>query len=87
MEDKDEFVVDKVQRAVQKAVAAKKEAQDAFEEAIDTSSTFGYELGVIDERLRVLEILKENLCSDENCRNVVCSEYALTYRKVENGEG
>jgi len=59
-EDPDNFVVSKVQRAVQIAMQARKEAEDANKEAIDAATTFGYELGVIDREQEILAWIEEN---------------------------
>jgi hypothetical protein len=59
-EDPDELVVSKVQRAVQIAMQARKEAEDANKEAIDAATTFGYELGVIDREQEILAWIEEN---------------------------
>lgn len=58
-DEKDEIIVNKVQQAVRLAMNARQALTDAAAEAIDTASTFGYELGVLDERQRVIEILHE----------------------------
>ena len=57
-DERDEHVVDKVQRAVSLAMSARQALTDAAAEAIETSSTFGYELGVLDERQRALDIIE-----------------------------
>lgn len=57
-DERDEHVVDKVQRAVSLAMSARQALTDAAAEAIETSSTFGYELGVLDERQRAVDIIE-----------------------------
>lgn len=59
-EDPDEIVVSKVQRAVQVAMKARKEMEEATNEAIDAATTFGYELGAIDREQDILEWIREN---------------------------
>jgi hypothetical protein len=75
-DERDEIVVDKVGKAVRVAMRAREELQNAVAEAIDSSSTFGYELGVIDERHRVLDLMRETLSREE---------HEELYKKVENG--
>lgn len=58
--DPDEFVVSKVQVAVQIAMKARKEMEDASNEAIDAATTFGYELGAIDKTEEIIEWIEEN---------------------------
>jgi hypothetical protein len=57
-DERDEVVVDKLQRAVHLAMSAREALTNAAAEAIETSSTFGYELGVLDERQRALDIIE-----------------------------
>lgn len=59
-EDPDDFVVSKVQRAVQLAMKARKEMEDASHEAIDAATTFGYELGAIDRAEEIIKWIEEN---------------------------
>ena len=75
-DERDEVVVNKIGQAVRQAMKAREDAQNALAEAIDSSSTFGYELGVLDERHRVLDAMREVL--DQK-------QYADLYKKVENG--
>ncbi len=75
-DERDEVIVDKIGQAVRQAMKAREEVQNALAEAIDSSSTFGYELGVLDERHRVLDLMREVL--DQK-------QYADLYKKVENG--
>jgi hypothetical protein len=57
-DEREEVVVDKLQMAVRLAMSARQALTDAAAEAIETSSTFGYELGVLDERQRVVDIIE-----------------------------
>ncbi len=84
-DEKDEVIVDKIGKAVRQAMRAREDLQNAVAEAIDSSSTFGYELGVLDERHRILELMRPALCDEENCEKEVCKQYLAVYRKVENG--
>ena len=59
-EDPDDFVVSKVQRAVQRAMKARREMEDASHEAIDAATTFGYELGAIDRAEEIIKWIQEN---------------------------
>ena len=85
-EERDEIVVDRVGTAVRVAMKAREDLQNAVSEAIDSSSTFGYELGVIDERHRILDLMRPALCDEETCEKEVCKQYLSVYRKVENGQ-
>ena len=85
-DERDGVVVDKIGQAVRQAMKAREDVQNALAEAIDSSSTFGYELGVIDERHRILDLMKPALCDEKNCKKEVCKQYLAVYRKVENGE-
>lgn len=84
-DEKDEVIVDKIGVAVRQAMKAREEVQNALAEAIDSSSTFGYELGVLDERHRILDLMKPALCDEESCEKEVCKQYLAVYRKVQNG--
>lgn len=84
-DEKDEVIVDKIGAAVRQAMKAREELQNALAEAIDSSSTFGYELGVLDERHRILDLMKPALCDEESCEKEVCKQYLAVYRKVQNG--
>ena len=57
-DERDDKVVDKLQIAVRLAMSARQALTDAAAEAIETSSTFGYELGVLDERQRAVDIIE-----------------------------
>lgn len=51
----DELIVTKVGESVRAAMAAKEALQYAIAEAIDSSTTFGYELGAEDMKLKIAE--------------------------------
>ncbi len=85
-DERDEVVVDKIGQAVRQAMKAREDVQNALAEAIDSSSTFGYELGVLDERHRILDLMRPALCDEENCEKEVCKQYLSVYRKVESGK-
>jgi hypothetical protein len=53
--DPDDRIISKIGSAVQAAMAAKEVLNDALAEAIDSSSTFGYELGAEDIKLKIIE--------------------------------
>jgi len=53
--DPDDVIISKIGSAVQAAMAAKEVLNDAIAEAIDSSSTFGYELGAEDMKLKIIE--------------------------------
>ena len=57
-DERDDKVVDKLQIAVRLAMSARQALTDAAAEALETSSTFGYELGVLDERQRAVDIIE-----------------------------
>lgn len=75
-DERDEVIVSKIGQAIRQAMKSREDVQNALAEAIDSSSTFGYELGVLDERHRVLDLMREVL--DQK-------QYADLYKKVENG--
>ena len=85
-DERDDKVADKLKTAVSLALSARQALTDAAAEAIETSSTFGYELGVIDERQRIVDLMKPALCDEKNCEKEVCKQYLAVYRKVESGE-
>ena len=58
--DPDEYVISKVQVAVQAAMKARKELEEASHEAIDAATTFGYELGAIDKTEEIIEWIEAN---------------------------
>jgi hypothetical protein len=53
--DPDDRIISKIGSAVQAAMAAKEVLNDALAEAIDSSSTFGYELGAEDMKLKIID--------------------------------
>jgi hypothetical protein len=55
MQDKDDAIISKIGSAVRAAMAAKETLNTALAEAIDSSSTFGYELGAEDMKLKIIE--------------------------------
>lgn len=62
--DKDDEIVSKIGGAVRAAMAAKTALADATAEAIDSASTFGYELGAEDMKVRIIEMFEN---SDSAC--------------------
>jgi hypothetical protein len=62
--DKDDEIVSKIGGAVRAAMAAKTALADATAEAIDSASTFGYELGSEDMKVRIIELFEN---SDSAC--------------------
>lgn len=54
-EDKDEAIVSKMGAAVRQAMQAREELGNALNEALDASSTFGYELGSDDMLTKITE--------------------------------
>lgn len=62
--DKDDVIVSKVGSAVRAAMAAKEALTNATAEAIDSASTFGYELGAEDMKLGLIEMFEN---SDSSC--------------------
>ena len=63
--DSDEAIVTKIGGAVRAALAAKEDLTYAMSEAIDASTTFGYELGAEDMKLKIIEALQsaDSACS------------------------
>jgi hypothetical protein len=53
--DPDDRIISKIGSAVQAAMAAKEVLHDSLAEAIDSSTTFGYELGAEDMKLKIIE--------------------------------
>jgi hypothetical protein len=62
--DLDDAVVSKVGPAVRAAMQARENLTYAMAEAIDSSSTFGYELGAEDTKLKIIEAFEN---SDSAC--------------------
>lgn len=50
----DELIITKIGSAVRAAMAAKEMLQHSIAEALDSSSTFGYELGAEDMKLKLI---------------------------------
>ena len=74
-DERDDKVVDKLQIAVRLAMSARQALTDAAAEAIETSSTFGYELGVLDERQRVIDIIEAS-----------AGDLELAVKKIQEGK-
>jgi hypothetical protein len=53
--DPDDRIISKIGSAVQAAMAAKEVLHNSLAEAIDSSTTFGYELGAEDMKLKIIE--------------------------------
>lgn len=53
--DSDERIISKVGSAVKAAMSAKENLNYALTEAIDSASTFGYELGAEDMKMKIIE--------------------------------
>jgi hypothetical protein len=66
----DELIISKIGSAVHAAVAAKDSLHAAIAEAVDASTTFGYELGAEDKRNEIIELFKKT--------NSSCSEWAIS---------
>lgn len=64
--DLDDQIVTKIGGAVRAALSAKETLSYAITEAIDSSTTFGYELGALDMKTRIIEALEasESACGD-----------------------
>jgi hypothetical protein len=62
--DPDDLIISKVGSAVQAAMAAKEMLHNSLAEAIDSSTTFGYELGAEDTKLKIIEAFKAD---DSSC--------------------
>lgn len=54
--DPDDAIVSKIGSAVRNAMAAKETLQFSIADAIDSSTNFGYELGVEDEKVRATKL-------------------------------
>lgn len=65
----DELIITKIGSAVRAAMAAKETLQHSIAEALDSSSTFGYELGAEDMRLKLIAAFE--------AEDSACSEWAL----------
>lgn len=55
MEDKDDLIISKIGSAVKAAMDARENLTYSIGEAIDSASTFGYELGAEDTKLKIIE--------------------------------
>jgi hypothetical protein len=64
--DFDDAIVSKMGSAVRAAMAAKEDLQYSIAEALDSSSTFGYELGAEDMKLKIIQAFQ---ASDSPCAN------------------
>jgi hypothetical protein len=53
--DPDDKIISKIGSAVQAAIAAKEMLHNSMAEAIDSSTTFGYELGAEDMKLKIID--------------------------------
>jgi hypothetical protein len=53
--DPDDMIISKIGSAVQAAMAAKEMLHNSMAEAIDSSTTFGYELGAEDMKLKIID--------------------------------
>lgn len=62
--DSDEQIISKVGGAVRAALSAKESLSYALTEAIDSSTTFGYELGSEDMKVKIIELFEK---SDSSC--------------------
>jgi len=62
--DPDDQIISKIGGAVRAAMSAKQNLADATAEAIDSASTFGYELGSEDMKLKIIELFEN---SDSAC--------------------
>lgn len=62
--DPDDVIISKIGGAVRAAMAAKQALADATAEAIDSASTFGYELGVEDTYAKLVDLFEN---SDSAC--------------------
>jgi hypothetical protein len=62
--DPDEAIVSKVGSAVRAAMAAKEDLHYSITEALDSSSTFGYELGAEDMKSKIIQAFE---VSDSAC--------------------
>lgn len=62
--DPDDAIVSKIGSAVRAAMSAKADLQDSIAEAIDASTTFGYELGAEDMKAKIISAFEG---SDSAC--------------------
>jgi hypothetical protein len=66
--DLDDVIVTKIGSAVRAAMSAKQELQYSLTEALDSSSTFGYELGSEDMKSKIIKAFENS--------DSACSEWA-----------
>lgn len=64
MHDKDDVIISKIGAAVKAAMDARENLTYSIGEAIDSASTFGYELGAEDIRLKIVEAFE---AEDSSC--------------------
>lgn len=70
----DELIITKMGAAVRAAMAAKETLHDSLAEAIDASTTFGYELGAEDMKVKILAAFElENSVNTEWALGVINS--------------
>lgn len=62
--DPDDDIVSKMGSAVRAAMLAKNTLQHSIVQALDSSSTFGYELGALDMKSKIIEAFE---ASDSAC--------------------
>jgi hypothetical protein len=67
--DPDDAVVSKIGSVVRAAMEAKNNLQYSITEALDSSSTFGYELGALDMKSKIMKAFENS--------DSACSEWAL----------
>lgn len=65
----DELIITKIGSAVRAAMAAKETLQTSIAEALDSSSTFGYELGAEDMKFKLIAAFE--------AEDSACVEWAL----------
>jgi hypothetical protein len=58
--DPDEEIVSQIGSAVRAAVKAKEDLQYAMSEALDSSSAFGYELGALDMKSKIIKAFENS---------------------------
>jgi hypothetical protein len=68
--DPDDAVVSKIGSVVRAAMEAKENLQYSITEALDSSSTFGYELGALDMKSKIMKAFENS--------DSACSEWALS---------
>lgn len=73
----DELIVTKIGEAVRAAMAAKESLQYAIAEAIDSSTTFGYELGAEDMKLKIVQAFADTNSEHSNWAISIVSKIDL----------